>query len=100
MNPPSEARTADDFWAAAKQLGEHIAAHRAAERKARKDARNAWRRARYRANPPTRGPKPTAVIVDEDVEWEPGCRCLTVKNPPCAWCESGAGAVHGGEVNG
>lgn len=95
----TEPRTADDFWAAAKQLGEQIAAHRAAERKAKRDARNARRRARYRANPPTRGPKPTTVIVDEEVEWEPGCRCLMVKNPPCAWCESGAETTAGVQVS-
>lgn len=88
----TEPRTADDFWAAAKQLGEAIAALRAADRQAQRDARNARRRARYRAAP--RKPKaPVAVVVDDEVEWEPGCRCHVVKNPPCAWCENGGGVT-------
>lgn len=88
-----EPRTADDFWAAAKQLGEIIAAHRAAVRQEQKDARNARRRARYRANPPTRKTK-TPVVVDDDLEYEPGCRCGVVRNPPCTWC-SGQGDADG-----
>lgn len=81
----TEMRTADDFWAAAKQLGEQIAAHRAAERQAKKDARNARRRARYKANPRARKPK-VVVVVDEGFEYEPGCRCNATPNPPCTWC--------------
>ncbi|MFG2046053.1 hypothetical protein ACGFIW_01315 [Micromonospora sp. NPDC048935] len=80
----TEMRTADDFWAAAKQLGELIAAHRAAERQATKDARNARRRARYKANPPA--PKPKVIVDLDDVEYEPGCRCNATPNPPCTWC--------------
>ncbi len=80
----TEMRTADDFWAAAKRLGEQIAAKRAADRKAEKDARNTRRRARYKANPPAR--KPKTVVDLDDVEYEPGCRCNVVSNPPCTWC--------------
>ncbi|MFI7073493.1 hypothetical protein [Micromonospora sediminicola] len=87
----SEMRTADDFWAAAKLLGEQIAARRAADRQAQRDARNARRRARYRANPPARGSRSTAVIVDDEVDCEPGCRCAFVSFPPCSWCENGSG---------
>ncbi|WBB94114.1 hypothetical protein [Verrucosispora sp. WMMC514] len=81
----------DDMWAAARQLGEAIAAQRAADRQAKKDARNARRRSRYRANPPSRGPKASAVIVDDEPELEPGCRCAVVASPPCPWCEGGGG---------
>jgi hypothetical protein len=84
----TEPRTADDIWAAAKQLGEIIAARRAEEREAQRVARNARRRARYRANPPA--PKtPTTVVVDDDLNWEPSCRCHLAA--PCAWCTNQPG---------
>lgn len=86
-----EPRTADDIWAAAKQLGEAIATQRAAARQAQRDARNARRRARRVASPkPAPMPKaPAAIVVDDDLDLEPGCRCNVVRMPPCAWCENG-----------
>ncbi|MEU3452276.1 hypothetical protein ABZ671_01335 [Micromonospora sp. NPDC006766] len=84
----TEARTPDDIWAAAKRLGQLITDRADAVRQERCDARNARRRARYRANPPKRKPKAT-VIVDDDLDVEPGCRCHVVQRPPCAWCEDG-----------
>ncbi|MDG4792099.1 hypothetical protein O7626_40505 [Micromonospora sp. WMMD1102] len=82
--------SADDLWAAARQLGEQIAAKRAADRQATKDARNARRRQRYAATPKAaRRTTATAVQVDDDYEVEPGCRCHLVPMPPCGWCENG-----------
>ncbi|MEV0326895.1 hypothetical protein AB0H63_10650 [Micromonospora echinospora] len=83
----NELRTADDFWAAAKQLGEVIAARRAADRQAKRDARNARRRARYRAAPP-KPKQPVAVVVADD-ELDESCRCWI--SAPCVWCTSQAG---------
>jgi hypothetical protein len=78
-----EPRTTDDFWAAAKHLGEIIATQRSADRQAKRDARNARRRARYRANPPAPRAKTTA-IVDDELDWEPHCRCHIAA--PCLYC--------------
>ncbi|WP_431728519.1 hypothetical protein [Verrucosispora sp. TAA-831] len=79
----------DGMFEAFRRLGETISAKRAADRQARKDARNARRRARYRANPPARGRKAAAVLVDDEAEHEPGCRCHLAPSPPCSWCEGG-----------
>ena len=85
-------RGVDAMFEAFRQLGEQIAEKRAAGRQAAKDARNARRRARYRADPPARKAR-AAVVFDDELEVEPGCRCAYVSCPPCSWCENGCGDV-------
>jgi hypothetical protein len=81
---------ADDFFAAARRLGEQISAQRVVQRQAVKDARNARRRQRYAAAPKPVRPAKSVVVLDDDYEVDPGCRCQVVPTPPCSWCESGS----------
>jgi hypothetical protein len=81
---------ANDIWAAARQLGEAIAAERAARREALRVARNARRRARRAARPkPPPKPKTPVVTAHDDYDYEDECRCHVVRMPPCSWCENG-----------
>lgn len=82
----AEMRTADDFFAAAAELGRAIAEQRRAHRAAVRDIRNARRRENYaRQSKALRLP---AVVEVEDWEAPDACYCNATSNPPCGWCEN------------
>lgn len=88
MNPFTHPQDADGLFAAAKAIGEKVAAERAARRERQRQERNARRRAHYRSTP--RKPKPPPMEaepeLDEDTIRAQGCQCGTMSNPPCMWC--------------